>query len=93
MLDYINIILPIITGLGGIILTWFFGGRQGNKNTVDNDSHQREKDYYDMVENSASKKTDENIKIILRCASKCSHSLNCPILNLWGDSNEEEKIK
>ncbi len=93
MMEYVIPILSALGGLGiGEILRWLFGGKQSNKNTVDNDSHQREKDYFEMVDARTERETNKNVRRIIRCAKHCVHSANCPVLIQWseedyGDSN------
>lgn len=81
-----ELIIAIIGSAGfGAILTWFFGGRQSHKNSVDNDSHTREKEFFDIVDQRAQKEVSSEVDKIIRCAKKCSHSSNCPIINLWDE--------
>lgn len=85
-MEYAVAIISALGGLGfGAILTWFFGGRQAHSNSVDNDSHQREKDFYDLVDNRAEKEVTRQTKRIIKCASVCPHSGNCPVINEFKD--------
>lgn len=82
--------LPSILGSGAICgaIGWFFGGKQANKNTIDNDSHQREKDFFEIVDSRTEREVKKTIKKVTKCAKKCSHSANCPVIDMWGDEEE-----
>lgn len=80
--DYIS---HILTALGTGWAGWFFGGRQSNKNKIDNDSHQREKDFFDIVDSRTEKEVKKTVKKVTKCAKRCPHSANCPVLDLWDD--------
>lgn len=79
----------LIAVLSGGVLTWFFGGRQKNKNDVDNDSHQREKEFFDLVDKRTEREINKNMKRVIKCAKHCNHSINCPVLINWEDEVED----
>lgn len=88
--DLLPFIGTFIAGLGlNAFGSWIFGGRQNNKNTVDNDSHQREKEFFEMVEDRTEKETNKVLKRVTRCAKRCQHSVNCPVL-IWCDYEHED---
>ena len=62
--------LPSILGSGAICgaIGWFFGGKQANKNTIDNDSHQREKDFFEIVDSRTEREVKKTIKKVT-CSS------------------------
>lgn len=73
-------------GLGGVG-GWFFGGRQNHNNTVNNDSHKREKEFFDLVDSRAEKEISKQTKRIIKFAKKCPHSGNCPVCDLLSDDD------
>jgi len=87
MENILSVIIPSIlsSGIVGTIVCWYFGGKQANKNTIDNDSHQREKDFFDIVDSRTDKELEKTIKKVTKCAKRCPHSANCPVIDMWGD--------
>lgn len=90
-----EIIITIISTLGvGAILErvakWFFGDKQNHDANKDNDSHQREKDYFEMVDKRAEKEVQKEVQKILSCTELCDHADLCPVQKFWRNEKEEK---
>lgn len=77
--DYSQVIIPVITLIAG----WVFGGRQKNKITEDNESHQREKDFFEIVDKRTEREVSKTMKRIMKCANRCPYSASCPVKDIW----------